>query len=155
MPDEFEINRDNRARGEVVHYKIVPVSKIRSWLTSCWYCAITRGHLHGSILTQISPTEKYRSCKYPRRNSARGMYVSASSRTPHRAARNTSLISRSEVSLFMNKYVPKRASSVVDVDKLPQFASFPVTLLITWITLARDFYPFWQITRVSTRAKKI
>lgn len=55
------------------------------------------------------PVEKYRSCKYPRRNSVRGMYVSASSCKLRIGQREIRAWYPVEFLLFMNKYVRSEA----------------------------------------------
>lgn len=76
--------------------------------------------------------EKYRSCKYARRNSGRGMYVSASSsELGDRATWNTRSGTRSKSPcLWISMPEAKRTSTwptfrVLLFDKLPSFTSYP------------------------------
>lgn len=55
------------------------------------------------------PVKKYRSCKYPRRNSVRGMYVSASSCKLRIGQHEIRAWYPVEFLLFMNKYVRSEA----------------------------------------------
>lgn len=55
------------------------------------------------------PVEKYRSCKYPHRNSVRGMYVSASSCKLRIGQREIRAWYPVEFLLFMNKYIRSEA----------------------------------------------